>query len=293
MAKTIDAMTTTFGIRTITFDADKGFFLNGEHVEIQGCANHQDMPAVGIAVPDSLQPWQYQQLKDMGCNGWRTAHNPPNETVLDACDRIGMLVMDENRHLGDAYGSHSPPGTTAGDLSDLATMIQRDRHHPSIIMWSLCNEEGLRGKPEGMRLFAAMKDVVHRYDTTRPITSAINGSWLTRGISDEDILGVNYHHHELDAFHQANPQLPMFGSETTNQKTTRGEYAEGRNPGMCSCYNLSEEEWLSTATRPFIAGVYVWTGFDYRGESNLRLYGQSDISNNTGLMDVCGFPKAT
>ena len=250
-------MTTTFGIRTIKFDADKGFFLNGQHVEIQGCANHQDMPAVGIAVPDSLQPWRVQQLKDMGCNGWRTAHNPPNESVLDACDRIGMLVMDENRHLGDAYGSHSPPGTKPGDLSDLATMIQRDRHHPSIIMWSLCNEEGLRGKPEGMSLFAAMKDVVHRYDTTRPITSAINGSWLTKGISDEDLLGVNYHHRELDAFHQANPKLPMFGSETTNQKTTRGEYAEGRNPGMCSCYNLSEEEWLATATRPFIAGVYI------------------------------------
>ena len=127
-------MTTTFGIRTITFDADKGFFLNGRHVEIQGCANHQDMPAVGIAVPDSLQPWRVQKLKDMGCNGWRTAHNPPNEAVLDACDRIGMLVMDENRHLGDAYGSHSPPGTRAGDLSDLATMIQRrsassQRHH--------------------------------------------------------------------------------------------------------------------------------------------------------------------
>jgi beta-galactosidase len=168
-------------------------------------------------------------------------------------------------------------------------MIQRDRHHPSIIMWSLCNEEGLRGRPEGMRLFAAMKDVVHRYDTTRPITSAINGSWLAKGISDEDLLGVNYHDREYDAFHRANLLLPMFGSETTNQKTTRGEYAEARSAGMCSCYNLSEAAWLAIANRPFIAGAYSWTGFDYRGEPNP--YGWPDISNNTGLMDVCGFPK--
>ncbi len=287
--KPVDSATTTFGIRTISFDPDKGFFLNGEHVEIQGVANHQDFPAVGIAVPDSLQAWRVAQLKEMGCNGWRTAHNPPNEAVLDACDRQGMLVMEENRHLGDAYGHHSPPGTTANDLSDLAAMIQRDRNHPSVIMWSLCNEEGLRGKPEGMALFAAMTKMVHRYDETRPITSAINGSWLTQRISDEDLLGVNYHAREYDAFHKGNPHLPMFGSETTNQKTTRGEYAEDAAAGMSSCYNLSEEDWLAVVNRPFIAGVYSWTGFDYRGEPNP--YGWPDISNNTGLMDVCGFPK--
>lgn len=287
--KPVDATTTTFGIRTILFGADKGFFLNGKHVEIQGVANHQDFPAVGIAVPDSLQPWRVARLKEMGCNGWRTAHNPPNEAVLDACDRLGMLVMDENRHLGDSYLSHSPPGTTSGDLSDLATMIRRDRNHPSIIMWSLCNEEGQRGKPEGMRLFAKMKDVVHRYDQTRPITCAINGSWLARGITDEDILGVNYHFREYDAFRKGNPHLPMFGSETTNQKTTRGEYAADSAAGMCSSYNLSEEGWLAIANRPHIAGSFTWTGFDYRGEPNP--YGWPDISNHTGLMDVCGFPK--
>lgn len=287
--KPVDATTTTFGIRTIFFDADKGFFLNGKHVEIQGVANHQDLPAVGIAVPDSLQPWRVQRLKELGCNGWRTAHNPPNETVLDACDSLGMLVMDENRHLGDSYLSHSPPGTPVGDLSDLATMIRRDRNHPSIIMWSLCNEEGLRGKPEGMRLFAQMKEMVHRYDQTRPITCAINGSWLARGINDEDVLGVNYHYREYDAFRAGNPHLPMFGSETTNQKTTRGEYAGDAARGVCSSYNSSEEGWLAVVDRPYIAGSYTWTGFDYRGEPNP--YGWPDISNNTGLMDVCGFPK--
>ena len=285
----VDSTSTTFGIRTIFFDANKGFFLNGQHVEIQGAANHQDFPAVGIAVPDSLQSWRVAQLKKLGCNGWRTAHNPPNEAVLDACDRLGMLVMDENRHLGDSYLSHSPPGTTATDLSDLATMIRRDRNHPSIIMWSMCNEEGLRGKPEGMRLFASMKQMVHRYDETRPITCAINGSWLANGITDEDIIGVNYHFREYDAFHRANPNLAMFGSETTNQKTTRGEYAADSAAGMSTSYNLSDQQWLAIVTRPFMAGAYTWTGFDYKGEPNPS--GWPDISNNTGLLDVCGFEK--
>ena len=287
--KPVDSTTTTFGIRTIHFDADKGFFLNGKHVEIQGAANHQDLPAVGIAVPDSLQPWRVKKLKEMGCNGWRTAHNPANESLLDACDRLGMLVMDENRHLGDSYLSHSPPGTKAGDLSDLATMILRDRNHPSVIMWSLCNEEGLRGKPEGKRLFAEMTKVVHQYDQTRPITCAINGSWLANGIDDEDIIGVNYHFREYDAFHRANLHTPMFGSETTNQKTTRGEYVANAAGGASTSYNLSEQAYLAVASRPFMAGCYTWTGFDYRGEPNP--YGWPDISNNTGLMDVCGFPK--
>lgn len=285
----VDDTTTTFGIRTIYYDANRGFFLNGKHVEIQGTANHQDFAGVGIAVPDSLETWRVQQLKKMGCNAWRTAHNPPNIAVLDACDRLGMLVMDENRHLGDSYLSHSPSGTTATNLSDLAAMIQRDRNHPSIIMWSLCNEEGLRGKPEGMRLFADMKKVVHRYDNTRPITCAINGSWLTNGINDEDILGVNYHFREYDAMHRASPILPMFGSEATNEKTTRGEYANDPAKGMCSSYTLSEKGWQAVADRPFLCGSFTWTGFDYKGEPNP--FGWPDVSNNTGLMDSCGFPK--
>lgn len=285
----VDSTITTFGIRTIRYDANSGFFLNGKHVEIQGVANHQDFAGVGIAVPDSLQPWRVEQLKKIGCNGWRTAHNMPSEALLDACDRQGMMVMEENRHLGDAYGSHSPPGTTATNLSDLATMILRDRNHPSVIMWSLCNEEGQRQKREGVRIFAAMKDVVHRYDTTRPLTCAINSSGLTNGISDEDLVGVNYRYRNYDDIHRACARLPMFGSEGINEKTTRGEYGDNHGGGMCSSYNLSDKQWLEVATRPFIAGMFVWTGFDYKGEPNP--YNWPDVANHTGLMDSCGFPK--
>jgi beta-galactosidase len=286
----VDFTTTTFGIRTIRFDADKGFFLNGHHVEIYGTASHQDFAGVGIAVPDSLQSWRVSQLKKMGCNAWRTAHNPPSEALLDACDRLGMLVMDENRHLGDCYSHHSPKGTTATNLSDLACMIQRDRNHPSIIMWSMCNEEGLEGTPEGARIFSAMMEVVHRYDRTRPITCAMDKGWLQPGIADvEDIIGVNYNGGSYDAIHQRHPDKAMFGSEDTNDKTTRGEYVDDRTNGWRSCYNLSEKGWLPVVTRPFVAGSFTWTGFDYKGEPNP--YGWPDISNNTGLLDVCGFPK--
>jgi beta-galactosidase len=244
---------------------------------------------VGIAVPDSLQPWRVEKLKAMGCNAWRTAHNPPSDALLDACDRLGMMVMDENRHLGDAYTSHSPHGTTATNLSDLATMILRDRNHPSIIMRSLCNEEGLRQRPEGKRMFAAMVRVVHRYDNTRPVTCAINSDSLTNKISDEDIIGVNYRYRDYDKIHEANPRFAMFGSEANNQKTTRGEYAGDKETGMCSCYDLSDRTWLEQANRPFICGSFTWTGFDYKGEPNP--YGWPDVGNHTGLMDSCGFPK--
>ncbi len=286
----VDITTTTFGVRTIRFDPDDGFFLNGRRVEIQGTANHQDFAGVGIAVPDSLQPWRVEQLKRMGCNAWRTAHNPPSDALLNACDRLGMMVMDENRHLGDAETPKSPSGTTFTNFSEIDTMILRDRNHPSIIMWSLCNEEKLQGKLEGAQLFSKMMQEVHRFDTTRPITSAMSGGWLTNGTADvEDIVGINYSRKVYDDVHQRYPEKADFWSEDLNQKTTRGEYVDDPARGMCSCYNLSDKLWLAVVNNPFMCGTFVWTGFDYKGEPNP--YGWPDVSNNTGLMDDCGFPK--
>jgi len=286
----VDATTTTFGIRTIRYDADQGFFLNGKHVEIQGVANHQDFSAVGIAVPDNLQSWRVAKLKTMGCNAWRTAHNPPNEAVLDACDALGMMVMDENRHFGDGFGAKSPDELSTTNLSDLATMILRDRNHPSIIMWSMCNEERLEGTPQGIAVLQTMAKLVHRYDDTRPITSAIVHNWpANRAGGFEDIIGINYNETKYDAIRAHYPHTPMFGSEDTNQKTTRGEYADDAATGMCSGYNLSNKAWLAVVNRPFMCGSFTWTGFDYRGEPNP--FGWPDVSNNTGLMDLAGFPK--
>ncbi len=289
--KSVDATTTNFGIRTIRYDKDKGFFLNGRHVEIQGLACHQDFAGAGIAVPDSLQPWRVATLKAMGCNAWRTAHNPPSEALLDACDRLGVMVMDENRHLGDAYTHHATKGLTGDNLSDLATMIQRDRNHPSIIMWSMSNEEGQQGTKEGAAVLGKMKAAVHKYDQTRPVTSAINHNLNFRrpDAEQEDILGINYHDKDYDGIRKAYPDKPIFGSEDTNQKTARGEYGDNKDAGLSSAYNLSETGWQAVIERPYFAGSFTWTGFDYRGEPNP--WGWPDVSNNTGLVDLCGFPK--
>jgi beta-galactosidase len=169
-------------------------------------------------------------------------------------------------------------------------MILRDRNHPAIIMWSMCNEEPLQGQPEGARIFSAMLQEVRRYDTTRPITCAMVGGWLTNGIAGvEDIIGINYNTQVYDSVHRHYPNKAIFGSEDTNEKTTRGQYADDPATGMSSGYNLSDEYWLSVANRPFMDGSFTWTGFDYKGEPNP--YGWPDVSNNTGLMDSCGFPK--
>ena len=158
--RVVDATDTPFGIRTIRFDADKGFFLNGKPVKIKGTCNHQDFAGVGVAMPDSLLLWRVKKLKEMGSNAYRMSHNPPTSELLDACDKLGMLVMDENRHLGDTENGKASQDTPYADLHEVRTMILRDRNHPSIIMWSMCNEEGIQGTPHGRDIFAAMKKVV-------------------------------------------------------------------------------------------------------------------------------------
>ncbi len=137
--RVLDADSVPLGIRTIRFDPDNGFFLNGKPVKIQGTCNHQDFIGVGVAVPDRLQFWRVRQLQKMGANAWRMSHNPPTPSLLDACDELGMLVMDENRHVGDSEDN----------LAEVANLVQRDRNHPSVIMWSMCNEEWNQGTPEG------------------------------------------------------------------------------------------------------------------------------------------------
>ena len=287
----VDTQDTPFGIRTIRYDANSGFFLNGQHVEIQGVCNHQDFAGVGIAVPDSLEDYRVRRLKEtMGANGWRMSHNPPTPGLLDACDKEGMLVMDENRHLGDTYSDHTPSGTGDADLSDLADLIQRDRNHPSVIMWSMCNEEGLQSTPEGAKIFSAMMGVVHKYDTTRPISSAMNGGWFDPGDATvEDLLGINYGLGNSDRYHQLHPTQPIFGSETASTTTARGVYATDDTNGWVTSYNMTDGSWQAIASRPFVAGSFDWTGFDYKGEPTPFRW--PDINSNFGILDMCGFPK--
>ena len=305
--KLSDVYETPFGIRTIKWDANEGFLLNGKHVFIKGTANHQDAAGVGIAVPDALNVWRLEQLKKFGCNAYRTAHGPATPELLDACDRLGILVYTEQRRLGD----------TTQSLGDFENLIHRDRNHPSVIAWGIGNEEmSAQGSDKFAQTLAVPnQDIVHRLDPTRPATCAMNWDWGNGFSKVLDVQGFNYwfqgthsknrgHFLDMDEFHAAFPNKPAFGSEEGSTSSTRGIYHNDKTNAYLSAYdrNLprggdSQREWGSTAeawmnyyaARPWLAGAFVWTGFDYRGEPTP--YSWPGIGSPTGILDTCGFPK--
>lgn len=282
-----DRYETTFGIRTVRFDPDHGFFLNGKHVLLLGTNNHQDHAGVGVAVPDALLEFRVRRLKEMGANAYRCAHHPPAPELLEICDRLGMLVIDETRLMGP-----SPE-----QLSQLEAMILRDRNHPSVILWCVGNEEwAIEGNPLGARISDTMQTFAQRLDNTRRTTVAISGGWGQGSSTTADVMGYNYFTHgSTDEQHKKFPNQPGVGTEETTTQGTRGIYFEdkarshlppqvkGDSGGNCII------GWQHFAARPYLAGLFFWTGFDYRGESNP--YGFPAISSQYGLMDTCGFPK--
>jgi beta-galactosidase len=284
----VDRYETPFGIRTIRFDPDQGFFLNGARVELKGTCNHQDHAGVGSALPDRLQYYRVERLKGMGCNAYRTSHNPPTSELLEACDRLGMLVLDETRMM-----SSSDEG-----ISEFGRMIRRDRNHPCVFAWSIGNEEGwVQGVERGALIAAAMKRLARRLDPTRLVTEAMNGDWGKGLSSVVDVQGFNYFQGDIDEFHRRFPHQPTMGTETGSTVSTRGIYANDASRGYLSAYDVNFPPWASTAerwwsyfdARPFLAGGFVWTGFDYRGEPTP--YKWPCISSHFGIMDTCGFPK--
>lgn len=277
------------GFRTFRFDPDKGFFLNDEPLKIQGTCNHQDHAGVGAAIPDRLNEWRVQQLKKIGCNFYRTSHNPPTPELLDACDRLGMMVLDEARMFG----------STGEALSQLERLVRRDRNHPSVIFWSIGNEEwGTQNSEESARISLSMMRAIKKLDPTRPVTfGANNGAELPGLNSVVDIRGFNYQLQGLDAYRKARPTQPIHGSEVASTVTTRGEYADDPKKGYVAAYDTKKIDWGSTAEswwratleREWFAGGFVWTGFDYRGEPTP--YSWPNINSHFGILDVCGFPK--
>jgi beta-galactosidase len=288
--KTRDAERITFGVRTVRFDADHGFFLNGQQLKIQGTCNHQDHAGVGAAVPDRLQAFRVGVLQGMGCNAVRTSHNMPTPELVEACDRMGMMMMCETRQM-----SSSPEG-----LAQLETMVKRYRNSPSIIIWSIGNEEWhLQGDDaeEGAKIAATMARRCHELDPTRVVGAAVNGD-NEKGVSDAlDIVGFNYGLNRPDGYHKEHPTRPIYGSETASTISQRGCYQTDPLRNTLSAYDvnhtawsqLAEEWWTFYATREWEAGGFAWTGFDYRGEPTP--YGWPSINSNFGIVDMCGFPK--
>ena len=287
--KVTDVYTTTTGLRDIKFDAERGFLLNGEPLKLKGVNMHQDHAGVGSAIPDALQAWRIKQLKAFGCNAYRASHNPMTPALLDICDREGILVIDENRLMG-INDEH---------LRLLERMIKRDRNHPSIILWSDGNEEwGLENNIQGTRLAEAMREYTRLFDPTRPSTVAnAGGTELIKGL---DVVGFNYIvQNDVDNRKKNNPSWRIVGTEETSGCGTRGWYFKDADyPGRMVSLNRTNEQgyeniiergWKFYAERPWAAGLFYWTGFDYRGEPNPLSYPAHD--SEFGIFDYCGFPK--
>jgi beta-galactosidase len=288
--KVTDVYTTTIGIRDIRFDAEQGFLLNGKPLKLKGVNMHQDHAGVGTAIPDALQAWRIRQLKAFGCNAYRASHNPMTPALLDICDREGILVIDENRLMG-INDEH---------LRLLERMIKRDRNHPSIILWSDGNEEwGLENTIQGTRLAEAMREYTKLFDPTRPSTVAnAGGTELIKGL---DVVGFNYIvQNDVDNRKAANPSWKIVGTEETSGCGTRGWYFNSPDyPGRMVSMNrdtthhhvenVIERGWQFYTERPWAAGLFYWTGFDYRGEPNPLVFPAHD--SEFGILDYCGFPK--
>ncbi|MGM9489283.1 beta-galactosidase GalA [Ideonella sp. YS5] len=287
----VDRYETPFGIRTLRFDPDKGFFLNGQHVKLHGTNNHQDHAGIGIALPDGMHEVRLKMLKAMGVNAIRSAHHPATPELLQACDRLGVLVLDEHRMMG-----------TAPQIRDeLERMVRRDRNHPSIVLWSVGNEEwAIENTEIGTRLARQMQAIVKRMDPTRPATLAASSSGQAEGTSvGSEVLGFNYKaQHDIDAMHRRFPDRAVVVTEEGLTHATRGIYADDpahvhiaaydRRSGGESTASL-EQAWRFNAERPYIAGMFVWTGFDYRGETTP--FGWPAISSQFGMMDTTGALK--
>ncbi|KQW50825.1 MULTISPECIES: beta-galactosidase GalA [unclassified Roseateles] len=289
--RVVDSYDTPFGIRTIRFDANAGFFLNGRHVKLHGVNNHQDHAGIGVALSDGMHEARLKMLKVMGVNAIRSAHHPATPELLDACDRLGILVIDEHRMMG-----------TAPQIRDeMERLVRRGRNHPSIILWSVGNEEwAIENSAVGTRLAREMQAVVRRMDPTRPVTLAASSSGGPEGTAvGSEVLGFNYKaQHDIDAMHKRFPERATVVTEEGLTYATRGVYTDDparvhiaaydKRSGGASTASI-EEAWRYNAERPFIAGVFFWTGFDYRGETTP--FGWPAVSSQFGMMDTTGLLK--
>ncbi|WP_047128108.1 beta-galactosidase GalA [Xanthomonas arboricola] len=276
------------GFRSLRFDADHGFFLNGRPLKIKGVCLHQDHAGVGVALPDALHAFRLQRLKSMGCNAIRLHHAVAPE-LLQACDRLGMLVMAENRLFTPAPEY----------VALLQNMVRRQRNHPSVFLWSLLNEEPLQGTATGYAIMARAASAVRALDDSRPITAGMNdGMFATRGAADVvDVLGFNYRQSNYDRVHAARPRTPMLSSEDTSAFQTRGAWftdldahVVAEDDSLAADWgNTHRRAWQLIAERPFVAGSFVWTGFDYRGEPTP--FEWPSVGAFFGIMDQCGFAK--
>ncbi len=263
----IDTYDTTFGFRTLAFTTE-GMQINGKPVKLRGVCAHEDHANLGVAVPDAVREFRMKTLKEMGVSAYRCSHNPPTPEVLDLCDRLGIMVMDENRWFG----------CSKEDLDQLCHMMKRDRNHPCIVMWSMANEERIQGTERGQRIMSSMRHTARKYDVTRPIMMAMDGGCTdgSGAAGASDIIGINYQSELFDEIHARFPDIPLVSSEIGGKMLKYGIMGDG-----------SGEDWESVNTRPYFMGMFKWVAFGYRGESR----GWPRIYSRSGIIEPTGTPK--
>jgi beta-galactosidase len=314
-----DVYTTTLGIRYFNFDADKGFSLNGKPLKILGVCDHHDLGSLGAAVNTRALERQLQMLKEMGCNGIRTSHNPPAPELLDLCDKMGFIVMDEAFDCWEwkkaKYDYHL--FFKEWHKRDLEDQIKRDRNHPSVIIWSIGNEIPQQSDTSALRLAPELAGIVRSLDNTRPITTANDRPDTSNKIIKSgaiDLIGYNYHEYNYATFHDRYPGKKFIATETTSGLETRGYYEQpsdsiriwpsynkgvksGNPDNTVSAYDNTRPPWGSTHEATwkvmkkydFLSGMFIWTGFDYLGEPTP--YSWPSRSSYFGIIDLAGFPK--
>lgn len=276
------------GFRTIRLDAETGFYLNGGRIKLKGFCNHQDHPGVGVAAPYAIKEYRIRRLQELGANAYRCAHNPDPE-ILDICDRLGMLVMEENRTFS----------SSRENLEQMRGIVKRARNHPCVILYSVFNEEPLQGTGKGRRMAGRLRAAVRELDDTRPVLGAFNGGYMEEdgAATILDAVGINYNPHRYDEFHAKFPHIPLLGTETASAFTVRGEYETDQEKHLIDSYdtecapwgNTVREAWSYVLERDFVAGAFVWTGFDYRGEPTP--FEWPSVATFFGTYDSCGFEK--
>jgi len=316
--KIIDTYTTPLGIRYFNFDADKGFSLNGKPLKILGVCDHHDLGSLGSVLNTRALERQLQILKAMGCNGIRTSHNPPAPELLDLCDKMGFIVMDEAFDCWEVgkvdYDYHLY--FKEWHKQDLQDQILRDRNHPSVFIWSIGNEIPQQGDTSALRIAPELAAIIHGLDLTRPITTANDRPDTSNKIIKSgaiDLVGYNYHEYSYGKFHERYPGRKFIATETTSGLETRGYYDMpsdsiriwpsnfgdfvGNPDHTVSAYDNVRPPWGSTHEATwkvmkkydFLSGFFIWTGFDYLGEPTP--YSWPSRSSYFGIVDLAGFPK--
>ena len=309
-----DTYFTTFGIRSITFRSDSGFFLNNKCVKVLGVCMHHDLGCLGTALNTRALTRQLEILKSFGCNAIRTSHNPPSPDLLDLCDKMGFLVMDEAFDVWYLEKMKYDYHLYFRDWHerDLSDMVLRDRNHPCIFLWSIGNEipEKNHTKYGGAAIAKELDGIIKKYDNTRFTTSAFAGVWRadTTFMSDKvDVIGINYTVERYPEEKAKHPNGFFIASETTSSLSDRGIYHFPADkpclptPDLhCSSFDnrgtyydrpatmITQTTWRAVKETPYVAGLFVWTGFDYFGDP---AYPYPCISSSFGIVDLCGFPK--